>query len=214
MLMRIQHRGPDESGIYLNQNIGLGHVRLSILDLKTGSQPMSDENGLYWIIFNGEIFNYIELREELKGLGYQFRTGSDTEVLLLLFKHFREKCLEKLNGQFAFAVWDSIRKELFMARDRVGIRPLFYYNSGDTFVFSSEIKCILETGAVQAEVDTEALDRAFTFWSIPSPGTMFKGIYELPPGHYMIMGKDSPVIHSYWDLNFGSQSHKGGTRSL
>ncbi len=212
--MQIQYRGPDESGIYIGAGIGIGSVRLSIIDLEQGQQPMSTPEEDLWIVFNGEIFNYIELREELKGLGYQFRTGSDTEVLLLLYKHFREKCLEKLNGQFAFAVWDSIRKELFMARDRVGIRPLFYYNSGDTFIFSSEIKCILKTGAVQVQVDPEALDRAFTFWSIPSPGTMFKGVYELPPGHYMIIGKDSPVIHSYWDLNFSSQSDKSGIRNL
>ncbi len=127
MLMQIQYRGPDESGIYIGEGIGLGSVRLSIIDLQTGQQPMSTPEEDLWIVYNGEIFNFIELRNELIDLGYQFRTGSDTEVLLLLYKHYREKCLEKLNGQFAFAIWDTIRKELFIARDRVGIRPLYYY---------------------------------------------------------------------------------------
>ncbi len=110
MLMQIQYRGPDESGIYMGEGVGLGSVRLSIIDLAQGQQPMCDEAGEFWIVFNGEIFNYIELRDELISLGYQFRTGSDTEVLLLLFKHYREKCLEKLNGQFAFAIWDTRRR--------------------------------------------------------------------------------------------------------
>ena len=214
MLAQIQYRGPDESGIYIGESIGLGSVRLSIIDLEQGQQPMSNAEGDLWIAYNGEIFNFIELREELIGLGYRFRTGSDTEVLLLLFKHFREKCLEKLNGQFAFAIWDSNRKELFIARDRVGIRPLYYFQSGDTFVFGSEIKCILESGVVQPEINQNALNQAFTFWSIPSPGTMFKGIYEVPPGHYMILGKGGPVVRSYWNLRFISHENIDEGRSI
>ncbi len=140
----------------------------------------------YWIVFNGEIFNYIELRKELEGLGHTFRTNSDTEVLLLLFRHYGVKCLEKLNGQFAFAIWDSISNELFLARDRMGIRPLFYHESNGEFLFASEIKCLMEAGSLQAALDPVALNQVFTFWTIPSPGTIFKGVYELPPGHYMI----------------------------
>lgn len=204
MLKQIQYRGPDESGIYIGAGVGMGSVRLSIIDLAQGQQPMSDPDGHLWIVYNGEIFNYIELRKELENLGISFHTQSDTEVLLLLFKQYREKCLEKLNGQFAFAIWDSLRRELFLARDRMGIRPLYYAESGEGFVFGSEIKCLLEPGLVQPELDHHSLNQVFTFWSIPTPGTLLKGIYELPPGHYMIKGRGIPVIRSYWNLKFQS----------
>jgi asparagine synthase (glutamine-hydrolysing) len=202
MLMQIQYRGPDESGIYIGEGIGLGSVRLSIIDLAQGQQPMSDESRDFWIVFNGEIFNYIELRDELISLGYQFRTTSDTEVLLLLFKHYREKCLEKLNGQFAFAIWDTKRRELFLARDRVGIRPLYYYREGDKLVFGSEIKCLMESGHVRAEPDPESLRKVFTFWTIPTPDTLFKGVKELSPGHYMLVKDYHTEIKPYWQLQF------------
>ncbi|MCK4747778.1 MAG: asparagine synthase (glutamine-hydrolyzing), partial [Bacteroidales bacterium] len=214
MLMQIQYRGPDESGIFIGKGIGLGCVRLSIIDLAQGQQPMSVEEGQLWIVYNGEIFNYIELRRELEGLGYQFRPNSDTEVLLLLFRHYREECLAKLNGQFAFAIWDTRRNELFLARDRMGIRPLFYHQSGTDFVFASEIKCLFETEYIQPELDPVSLNRAFTFWTIPSPGTLFKGVVELPPGHYMIKGKDREVVKSYWDLDFQSRREVIATSSF
>jgi len=214
MLKQIQYRGPDESGIYIGQGVGLGSVRLSIIDLAQGQQPMSDEEEKFWIVFNGEIFNYIELRDELISLGYRFRTGSDTEVLLLLFKHFREKCLEKLNGQFAFAIWDTRKKELFLGRDRVGIRPLFYYREGDAFVFGSEIKCLMESGHVKAEADPESLNQVFTFWTIPSPGTMFKGVKELPPGHYMVVREHDAELAPYWGLQFRGDDEARGTATI
>ena len=214
MLQQIQYRGPDESGIYVGQGVGLGSVRLSIIDLAQGQQPMSDEAEELWIVFNGEIFNYIELKAELIDLGYRFRTGSDTEVLLLLYKHYREKCLEKLNGQFAFAIWDTRKKELFLGRDRVGIRPLFYYREGNAFVFASEIKCLMESGKVKAEPDPESLNRVFTFWTIPSPGTMFKGVKELPPGHYMVVREHETVIKPYWELAFQGDPGVSGSASL
>ena len=204
MLTQIQYRGPDESGIYIGEGVGLGSVRLSIIDLAQGQQPMCTPDGELWIVFNGEIFNYIELRKELVGLGYQFRTSSDTEVLLLLFRHYRERCLEKLNGQYAFAIWNSSSKELFMARDRMGVRPLFYHKSKDEFIFSSEIKCLMEAGSLKAEIDPESLNQVFTFWTIPTPGTIFKGVKELPPGHYMFKKGDSELIKSYWDLDFSA----------
>jgi asparagine synthase (glutamine-hydrolysing) len=214
MLKQIQYRGPDESGIYIGKGVGLGSVRLSIIDLAQGQQPMSDAEQDFWIVFNGEIFNYIELRDELVALGYTFRTGSDTEVLLLLFKHYREKCLEKLNGQFAFAIWDTRRRELFLGRDRAGIRPLFYYRENGAFVFGSEIKCLMESGYVNAEPDPDSLNRVFTFWTIPSPGTMFKGVKELPPGHYMVVREHDTEIKPYWELSFQEYSSEPGTRSL
>ena len=192
----------------------MGSVRLSIIDLAQGQQPMSDEAREFWIVFNGEIFNYIELRDELISLGYQFRTGSDTEVLLILYKHYREKCLEKLNGQFAFAIWDTRRKELFLARDRVGIRPLYYYREGDKLVFGSEIKCLMESGHVQAEPDPESLRKVFTFWSIPTPDTMFKGVKELSPGHYMVVKDHQTVIKPYWQLQFSGDKSPESPSSL
>ncbi|MFH0756046.1 MAG: asparagine synthase (glutamine-hydrolyzing) [Bacteroidota bacterium] len=204
MLMQIQYRGPDESGIYMGEGIGMGSVRLSIIDLAQGQQPMADEDGTLWIVFNGEIFNYIELRKELEELGYRFRTNSDTEVLLLLFRQYREKCLPMLNGQFAFAVWDTRRRELFLARDRMGIRPLFYHHQGGQLVFASEIKCLFEVEDIRPGLDLANLNKVFTFWSIPSPGTIFKGVMELPPGHYMIHGKNKQELQPYWDLDFNA----------
>ncbi|MBN2697641.1 MAG: asparagine synthase (glutamine-hydrolyzing) [Bacteroidales bacterium] len=204
MLSQIQHRGPDESGIYIGEGIGLGNVRLSIIDLATGQQPMTTPEEDMWIVYNGEIFNYIELRDELRNLGYKLRTSSDTEVLLLLYRHYREKCLEKLNGQFAVAIWDSNKKELFLARDRVGIRPLFYSLKGDSFVFGSEIKSIFASGLVNPELHPDGLNQVFTFWSALSPNTIFKNIFEVPPGHYMKISASNGIREpkSYWHLQF------------
>ncbi len=202
MLVRIAHRGPDESGIYLGRNISLGHVRLSILDLQTGKQPMSDESGNFWIVFNGEIFNYIELRDELTKKGHRFRTTSDTEVLLHLYMEYGEKCLEKLNGQFAFAIWDKRKQELFLARDRVGIRPLYYSLIHDTFVFGSEIKALLEYPELKPEISPHTLKQIFTFWAPLPPHTIFKNIRELPPGHFMHVRNKEIRINRYWDLTF------------
>ncbi len=202
MLVRIRHRGPDESGIYLNRNLGLGHVRLSILDLKTGTQPMSDTASAFWIVFNGEIFNYIELREELIGKGHKFHTTSDTEVLLNLYKEYGINCLEKLNGQFAFAIWDKRKKELFLARDRVGIRPLYYTVSKNNFIFGSEIKSILEHPSVKPEISPTVLSQIFTFWSPLRPNTIFKNITEIPPGHFMVVNQSTMRMGPYWDLTF------------
>jgi len=202
MLVRIQHRGPDESGIYLGRNIGLGHVRLSILDLKTGSQPIPDKGKRFWIVFNGEIFNYLELREELIKRGHRFRTASDTEVLLHLYMKYGSGCLEKLNGQFAFAIWDKKKQELFLARDRVGIRPLYYTVKNTTFIFASEIKSILEYPEISCGFDPLALSQIFTFWTTLSPTTSFKNIFELPPGHSMTVSREGIRLHSYWRFTF------------
>ncbi len=144
MLARIQYRGPDESGIYINKHVALGNVRLSIIDIQSGQQPLSSSDGKHWIVFNGEIFNYIELKTELKGLGYSFRTESDTEVLLNSYLEYGADCLNRLNGQFVFAIWNNEKQELFIARDRVGIRPLFYTWIRNNFIFGSEIKTLFE----------------------------------------------------------------------
>ena len=208
MLSRLQHRGPDDRSIYLGKNISLGHTRLSIIDIVGGQQPMANADRSLWIVFNGEIFNYIELRDELIKKGYKFRTHSDTEVLLLLFEEYGSNCLQKLNGQFAFAIWNAKKHELFLARDRVGIRPLFYANLPGQFVFSSEIKALLEYPDVKAEISPEGLAEVFTFWAPLSPSSVFKDIQQLPPGHYMIVNDKGMTIRKYWSLKMPGQGEE------
>ncbi len=204
MLTRIHHRGPDECGIYKNGNTGFGSVRLSIIDLEGGHQPMPNEDLNLWIVYNGEIFNYIELREELEKKGHKFRTQSDTEVIVHLFEEYGEKCLSKLNGQFAFSIWNKKNRELFLARDRVGIRPLYYYHSPELFVFGSEIKAIFEHPKVPRNISAEGISETFTFWTTLTPNTVFEGIKECPPGH-LLKFKDGKIqIQQYWKLNFAS----------
>lgn len=202
MLAMIRHRGPDQFGIYLEEQIGLGSARLSIIDLNTGQQPISNEDGTLWIVFNGEIFNYVELRPQLIGRGHHFSTNTDTEVILHLYEDFGPACLAHLNGQFAFAIWDARQQTLFMARDRLGVRPLFYTLSGDTLIFASEIKAILATPHLRAELDPVALDQIFTFWSTLSPRTAFRNIWEVPPGHYLLARQGQVSVDRYWELNF------------
>jgi asparagine synthase (glutamine-hydrolysing) len=202
MLARIRYRGPDESGIYTNSHIAFGSVRLSIIDIRSGQQPLSTPDGKYWIVFNGEIFNYIELKTDLTRLGYTFRTESDTEVLLFSYLEYGTDCLNRLNGQFVFAIWNNEKKELFMARDRVGIRPLFYTIANRSFIFGSEIKTLFEHPDVGAEIDPVSLTQVFTYWSTITPRTIFKGIYELPPGHYLKISDKGTVIKPFWSLTY------------
>jgi asparagine synthase (glutamine-hydrolysing) len=210
MLARIQHRGPDESGIFLGQKIALGNVRLSIIDLATGQQPISDEDGIFWIVFNGEVFNYIELKEELVARGHIFQTTCDTEVVLHLYMEFGQDCLHKMNGQFALAIWNTEKKELFLARDRVGIRPLFYTQMNGSFVFGSELKSLLEHPAVEMKLSPQSLAQVYTFWTTITPNTIFENIFELPPGHYMILSNDEISIHSWWTLSLTDAINAGG----
>ena len=181
MLGALRHRGPDQFGIYLDDHVGLGSARLSIVDLGGGQQPIANEDGSLWIVFNGEIFNYLELRPELEARGHRFATHTDTEVILHLFEEFGPACLSRLNGQFVFAIWDRRRRALFMARDRLGVRPLFYTRAGGVLIFGSEIKALLADTRVGAELDPVALDQIFTFWSTLSPRTCFRpGIFCEP----------------------------------
>jgi len=203
MLARIQYRGPDESGIYISNQVALGSVRLSIIDIQSGQQPLSSRDGKYWIVFNGEIFNYIELKIDLLRLGYTFRTESDTEVLLNAYLEYGSGCLNRLNGQFVFAIWNNETKELFIARDRVGIRPLFYTRTeNNTFLFGSEIKTLFEHPGVKAEIDSVSMSQIFTFWSTLTPRTVFKKIFELAPGHFMKISDGQYVIKPFWSLRF------------
>ncbi len=202
MLSVINHRGPDESGIYLSEKVGLGSVRLSIVDLSTGQQPLSDTSGKYWIVYNGEVFNYIELRKDLEKKGVKFRTTSDTEVVVQMYAMYGAGCLKYFNGQFAFCIWDKNKQEMFLARDRVGIRPLFYWSQNQSFAFCSEIKGIFTLDRVQKELDSESLAQVFTFWTTLSPNTPFKGIRELPPGHHMTVKNGIVNIQRYWRMDF------------
>ena len=200
MISIVHYRGPDECGVYTDPGVGLGHVRLSIIGLDNGAQPMPNEDGSLWIVYNGEAFNYIELKRELVDKGHRFATETDTEVVLHLYEEYGPMGLNRLNGQFALAIWDRDRRELFLARDRVGIRPLFYARSNGRFIFASEIKSIFSVPGVEREIDTMALSEVFTLWSTLAGRTAFKGVFSLLPGHYMILNKDGVADKAYWSL--------------
>ncbi|MEW6417394.1 MAG: asparagine synthase (glutamine-hydrolyzing) [Nitrospirota bacterium] len=196
------HRGPDGCGFYIDDMVGLGHSRLSIIDLEGGWQPIHNEDKTIWITFNGEIFNYKELREDLLSKGHEFYTKSDTEVIIHLYEDHGVDCLSYLNGQFAFALWDRNIERLFIARDRVGIRPLFYTFINGSITFASEIKALFIDKGVKREIDPFALDQIFTFWTTIPPRTAFRGIFELPAGHYILAEDKNWKIKQYWDLDF------------
>jgi asparagine synthase (glutamine-hydrolysing) len=202
MLDSIRHRGPDDEGVYLASNVGLGHRRLSIIDLSSGHQPLSNEDGTVWIVFNGEIYNYLELRGFLLSKGHVFKTRSDTEVIVHLYEELGPECVQKLRGMFAFAIWDNRSKTLFLARDRVGIKPLYYYLSDRFLSFGSEIKAILADAAVKADIAPEVIDRFLTFLYLPGEETLLKGVLKVPPGNYLLVKDGRPQLHQYWDLDF------------
>ncbi len=202
MATAIAHRGPDEMGVYADKLAGLGHRRLSILGIADGQQPMLSEDGNLVLSFNGEIFNYVELRSELAALGHRFRTGSDTEVLLRLLEIEGEAALTKLNGDFAFALYDKQNRRLTLARDRMGVRPLFYTWRRGAIVFASEVKALLSFPGVSAEMDDEALDQIFTLWAPIAPKTAFRDIFELPPAHVMTVADGQAATRAWWTLDF------------
>ncbi len=202
MVSVLHHRGPDATGVYLDDRVGLGHARLSIVDLTGGDQPIHNEDESLWIVYNGEIFNYPELREELAAKGHRFYTATDTEVILHLFEENGYACLSRLNGQFALAIWDTRKRELFLARDRVGIRPLHYVVQGGRLFFASEIKSLFQVPDVPRRIDPMAMDQIFTFWTTLPGTSIFDGIRELPPGNYMTASRAGTTIRKYWDLQF------------
>jgi asparagine synthase (glutamine-hydrolysing) len=202
MISMLQHRGPDEAGIYLDDHVGMGHARLSIIDLSSGTQPIHNEDQTMWIVYNGEVYNYPELREDLQKNGHHFYTTSDTEVVLHLFEEKGPDCLEQLNGQFAFAIWDSAQRKLLLARDRLGIRPLHYTIQKDMLIFSSEIKSIFMNKDISREIDPVAMDQIFTFWTTLTPRTVFKNIVELPPGRFLTLSEGQITTKRYWDMPF------------
>lgn len=202
MLDTIRHRGPDDEGIYVSSQVGLGHRRLSIIDLQGGHQPLCNEDGTVWVVFNGEIYNYQELRDFLVSKGHTLRTNSDTEVIIHLYEEFGQDCFAKLRGMFAIALWDNRRRLLLLARDRVGIKPL-YYSVGNTFLtFGSEIKAILADPEVKREIDPGMIDRFLTFLYIPGEETLLKNVFKLPPGAFLVLKNGRTSIQRYWDLHF------------
>lgn len=201
-LAMIRHRGPDQFGVYADPHVALGNARLSIVDLSTGQQPIPNEDESLWIVFNGEVFNHVELRPGLEARGHRFRTRTDTEVILHLYEEHGPECLQYLNGQFAIAIWNRNRKTLFLARDRLGVRPLFYRQLPGGVVFGSEIKCLITHPEISAAISPRAIDQIFTLWSPLSPGTAFEGIEQLPPGHWARIRGDQFEIQPYWSLQF------------
>jgi asparagine synthase (glutamine-hydrolysing) len=205
MLDTIVHRGPDDSGCYVNVNIGLGSRRLSIIDLETGNQPISNEDGTLWVVYNGEIYNYQALRMQLEANGHSFQTNSDTEVIVHLYEEVGEHCVEQLGGMFAFALWDERQQKLLLARDRIGQKPLFYSQDGADFLFGSEIKAILALHHQRPEMDPLAMHDYLSLRFIPPPSTIFKHIQKLPPAHTLVFQNGQIRLRRYWNLSFGEK---------
>lgn len=233
MTRTLSHRGPDEEGYFINTSrnlqiepqipfhtlremtgsiehdprghVGFGHRRLSIIDLASGQQPLCNEDGSVWISFNGEIYNYQVIKAELERHGHHFRTNSDTEMIVHAYEAWGPESLQRLRGMFAFAIWDERKQQLFLARDRVGKKPLYYSQDQQRIIFSSEIKAILEVPGVSREIDLQALSDYFSLLYIPAPRTIFSAIRKLPAGHYALATNTSFEVHSYWDLDFTPQ---------
>lgn len=199
----LKHRGPDDAGLYVNQSgkVALGHRRLSIIDLtSSGRQPMTNEDNNLWLSFNGEIYNYIKLREDLTKMGHKFRSKTDSEIVIHAYEQWGVDSLKRLRGMFAFAIWDEKTDKLFLARDRIGIKPLYYYSDDNKFIFSSELKGIIKDKEIGREINATALAYYFIYRYIPAPYSIWNGIYKLPPAHYLIYENGRHYIRKYWEL--------------
>jgi asparagine synthase (glutamine-hydrolysing) len=196
------HRGPDDGGVFVGPGIGLGHRRLSIIDLAGGHQPMSNEDGTIWVLLNGEIYNYPELRSELLQRGHKFATKSDTEAIVHLYEDYAEECFTKLRGMFSIAIWDSRKRKLVLARDRVGKKPLFYAADKNRILFGSELKAILAGISLPLAIDEQALSDYFSFGYIPAPKTIYRSVRKVLPGHYLVASANGIQERQYWDLSF------------
>jgi asparagine synthase (glutamine-hydrolysing) len=203
MCRTMVHRGPDDEGIYLGPGVGLGMRRLSIIDLATGDQPISNEDGTVWVVFNGEIYNFAELRAELRQRGHVLRTRGDTETIVHLYEEYGVRCVEHLRGMFAFALWDERKRQLLLARDRVGIKPLYYAESGGRLLFASELRAFLSVPEIETRLNWRAMNRLFTFVCTPLDASILEGINKLPPGHLLVAQPGRPPrIERYWDVRF------------
>ena len=202
MCRAMMHRGPDDEGYYVDGYVGLGMRRLSIIDLSTGRQPITNEDESLWIVFNGEIYNYASLRHTLEQQGHTFRTKSDTEVILHAYEEYGDGCVDHLNGMFAFAIWDTANRRLMIARDRLGIKPLYYWSNGERLVFGSELKAVIGHPGVPRSLDLAALDQFLTLEYVPAPRSIFEGIKKLPPGHILSWQDCQVEVTPYWDVPF------------
>jgi asparagine synthase (glutamine-hydrolysing) len=216
VLMRMNnamwHRGPDDGNFYVEDangrgaSVGLGMRRLAIIDLSGGRQPMCNEDESIWIVFNGEIYNFLDLRPELEARGHVFRTNSDTEAIVHLYEDYGPDCVQHLNGMFAFAIWDSKKQTLFIARDRMGKKPMYYIDTGEQFLFASEVKVLLQHPNCPRELDAEALSKYLAYEYVPSPRCIFKGIYKLPAAHSLTWKDGRVSVRRYWDLSFSENN--------
>ncbi len=203
MCSAISHRGPDDEGYYLGVGAGLGMRRLSIIDLASGRQPIQNEDGSVWVVFNGEVYNFRELRRDLEGRGHVFATHTDTETIVHLYEEYGKRCVDHLRGMFAFALWDERTRQLLLARDRVGIKPLYYAEIDGRILFASELKAILQLTEVERNISWSAASHLFTFLSTPPTEAIIDGVHKLEPGHLLIASPGrTPVIERYWDLKF------------
>jgi asparagine synthase (glutamine-hydrolysing) len=202
MMGLLQHRGPDGAGEFRAGPVGLGHRRLSIIDLDTGAQPMSNEDGTIWLVYNGEIYNFEELREELVRRGHRFKSSSDTEVIVHMYEEMGDRCVTRFRGMFAFTLWDQRQRRLLLARDRVGIKPLYYVDTGRSIVFGSEIKALLADAEVKRRIDMPAIERFLTYYYLPGERTLLAGVRKLEPGHYLTVENGRIDCRRYWDLEF------------
>ncbi|MGH7961807.1 MAG: asparagine synthase (glutamine-hydrolyzing), partial [Candidatus Binatia bacterium] len=208
----IRHRGPDDEGIYLDEHFGMGMRRLSIIDLSTGKQPIGNEDGSVWTVFNGEIYNFLELRPLLQQKGHTFATNTDTEVIVHLYEEYQEEFVKYLAGMFAIAVWDTRQRKLILARDRLGIKPLYYSVDADRILFGSEIKAILQDES-RRDIDFQALHDYLSLNYVPGPRTIFSRIRSLPPGHIMTCVRGTTTVTPYWDLHYPAAATNGKVRS-
>src|SRR5579862_9596692 len=199
----LRHRGPDDEGFYTAPGIGLGHRRLSIIDVNGGHQPLSNEDGTIWIAFNGEIYNFEELNRRYLSSGHCFKTRSDTETIVHLYEELGEECFAEMRGMFAIALWDGRRKRLLLARDRLGKKPLFYAWDGRRLLFGSEIKALWKAGGLSREMDLEALSDYFSYQYIPAPKTIYRSVRKLRPAHYLVADSSGIRECPYWDIHFG-----------
>lgn len=210
MIDAVAHRGPDGEGTYIDENVGIAHKRLSIIDPKNGQQPMCNEDGTVWVTFNGAVYNYLEIRQELVQRGHDVKTYSDTEVIIHAYEEYGEKCVEKFNGMFAFVIYDKNKNKIFGARDRFGIKPFYYYSDEDKFIFASEIKAITANKEVKREVNIEGIQDYIVFQFTLGKKTLFKNIFKLEPGNYFTIDLNKsvkPKIVQYWDLEFNYDTY-------
>jgi asparagine synthase (glutamine-hydrolysing) len=213
MIAPIRHRGPEEFGYYRDLHAGLVHARLALIDVLSGQQPLTNEDNTLWIIFNGEIFNYIELAKELEELGHRFRTRSDTEVIIHAYEAWGDECFSRFNGDWALALWDSRARRLVLSRDRIGVRPLYLHRQGNKIWFASEVKALFADPRVPAAIDPRGMDQTFTYWAAVAPLTVFREIEEIPPACVRTYDGEGNVRERiYWQPTYQGRGTGSGRR--